>query len=163
MVVRVEAVRPSFNDALVEILCYTHPALDPDTGHFVCHHHTVGAAVIEAGGSRVPALVLGGCAYLVEGRDYASSILEGARRVSITLGSEEASGGGARGDPYWVAQALRAAAELRLAADTYAVRVGGEEWIAVALTGKQGPESLVLVPPACGEDRFQRRSQAFYQ
>ena len=162
---RVAASTPAYSEALLEIICYTHPAVDPETGHLVCHHHSVGAAVLEApGGGLVPALLVGGCAYLVEGTGHARALLEGARRVALeSLGPEEARGGGGRGDAYWVAQAVRAAVELRLAPEAFEVEVEGEQWLAIALTSQGGVEAVVLVPPKCGEDRFQKKSQTFYQ
>ena len=160
---RVSASTREYNEAILEIVAYLHPAVDPDTGHYVCHHHSIGASVFETGSGPVPALVIGGCAMLVEGEDLVSRILSSAREASLEgLSGGRAVAGGARVDAYWVSQAIKAAAEIRGEAKLYTISLGGEAWAGVLIEWREG-KALILVPPSCGEETIQRKSQSFYQ
>jgi len=164
LAVRVEARVEAYNDALLEILCYTHPAVDPETGHLICHHHTLGAAVIEAGGHHIPALLIGGCAYLIQGPQHTAKTLEAAEPTTLQALTPETAHttGETTGDPYWLTQALRAAAELRAHASLYTLQVDGTPWTAVHIKA-QDLEALILTPPTCTEDHYKKKSQTFYQ
>ncbi|MEB2837218.1 MAG: hypothetical protein GSR80_000902 [Desulfurococcales archaeon] len=159
-----EAFTEEYTDALLDLVAYLHPAVDPDTGHHVCHRHGLGAAVLRASGRAVPALVVGGCLLLVEGEEPVRAVLGEARPAGLEeWGEERARVGGVLVDSYWLSQALRAAGELRARAGLYLVGMEGEDWVAVHLEWRGG-SALALVPPRCsGEERIQRGSQSFYQ
>jgi hypothetical protein len=160
---RIPASTREYSEAILEVIAYLHPAVDPEAGHYVCHHHSIGASVIETGSGPLPALVIGGCALLVEGEDHVSRILGNAREARLEgFIGDKAVIGDARVDPYWVSQAIRAASEIRGEARFYTVGFEGEEWAGILIEWREG-KALLLVPPSCGEDALRRRSQTFYQ
>jgi len=46
---------------VIEHVVDNHPAIDPDTGHILCHYKPMGLAIIEVGGETYPALTVGDC------------------------------------------------------------------------------------------------------
>lgn len=169
MVVSVEYRIDGIDETLLELLSFLHPAVDPDTGHHVCHHHSLGLATLNAGGRRIPALLLGGCAMLVVGEDAVSALLgdaSGEERLE-SMEPPKALIGGVEADAYWVMQALRAAAEMNLRAVLRVVEVEGGRWVLVELESRgrpsEGLRAALLIPPPCGEEGIRRRSQSFYQ
>jgi len=65
--------------SVLEDLADLHGAVDPDTGHLVCHYFPLAPVIIDAGGNDVPGLQIGECLTLVLGREYTSKILEASR------------------------------------------------------------------------------------
>ncbi len=59
---------PEIPGYVLEPLAYMHGAVDPDSGHLSCHYYSLGIASIAIGDTIYPALVIGGCMYLVPGR-----------------------------------------------------------------------------------------------
>ncbi len=59
---------PEIPGFVLESLAYMHGAVDPDTGHLACHYYSLGVASIVVGDTTYPALVIGGCMYLISGR-----------------------------------------------------------------------------------------------
>jgi len=65
--------------SVFEDLADLHGAVDPDTGHLVCHYFPIAPVIVEAGSSEVPGLQIGECLTLVLGREYTGKILEASR------------------------------------------------------------------------------------
>lgn len=50
---------------VIEHVVDNHPAIDPDTGHLLCHYKPIGLALVEVGGETYPALTVGDCVTVV--------------------------------------------------------------------------------------------------
>lgn len=51
--------------AIIENIIDNHPAVDPDTGHLICHYKLIGLALVEVMGENYPALTVGDCIVVV--------------------------------------------------------------------------------------------------
>ncbi len=70
-------------DSIIEGVARLHGAVDPDTGHVVCHHYSLGATAIEVNDSVIPGLIVGECLIIVYGEKHVSLLVGGARQVSL--------------------------------------------------------------------------------
>ncbi len=129
---------------LLDAVADMHAALEPESGHLICHYHELGAGVVEAGGVSVPVLLVGSCMGVTAGRRYVEALVSAARpspeAVSEALRSPEAVG--------YVSLALEAIRSMNATAEAY--RLPMEEGEAVLLVGRnRGEEAAFIILLPC--------------
>ena len=151
-------------DSILESIAMLHGAVDPDTGHLVCHHYPLGLAIIEASGRSMPALSIGECIYLVPPphidplvRDANSSSLE-------VLGEDTTSIGGAVVDTPAIALVLSVLREEKGSIKFYItnVEVGGRESRAVLARLDLHGEAWGLLVVPCKQTGIREHENLYY-
>ena len=168
MALRIAAKMDSVPDAILEEAMLMHPAIDPDTGHMVCHHHEVSAAVFDAGGESIPALLVGSCLAIVTGKSLVSRILEhgNAKPAQVEL-KRKVTVSETEPEPYWVLSMLSVLKAAGTQAELYTVEVessdhGRRRIPALRIIADETQETLLLVISPCRRPEEQRPAGALY-
>jgi len=66
---------------LFEEIADLHGAVDPDTGHLICHYYPLAPVIVEVDGEAVPGLQVGECLTLVPGQDNVEKIVSATVRA----------------------------------------------------------------------------------
>jgi len=83
--VRVKKRGPEIPHSVVDGIIDLHAAVDPDTGHFICHYLAVRPEIIELQGEDYPGLGLGDGLTVLVGEGPAGSIEEAGEPVDLAL------------------------------------------------------------------------------
>ncbi|MCE4625325.1 MAG: hypothetical protein F7C35_05620 [Desulfurococcales archaeon] len=86
--IRVKSKSGYIPHAVMDALVDLHAAVDPDTGHFVCHYYVVSLSIVEIGGKDFPGLNVGENLTVVIGSEAASTVERTGERISIDEVSE---------------------------------------------------------------------------
>ncbi|MEB3774095.1 MAG: hypothetical protein GSR86_04115 [Desulfurococcales archaeon] len=151
-------------DSILESIAMLHGAVDPDTGHLICHHYPLGLALIEAGGRSMPALGIGECIYLVP-PPYADLLVGDARSSALEqLGEDTTSMGGAVVDTPAIALVLSVLREEKGSIRLYTVpvEVDGRESRAVLARLKLQNEAWGLLVTPCKQTRIKEHENLYY-
>ncbi len=157
MAVRImEKPRP-IPDSMLEAIAYLHGAVDPDSGHLVCHHYPLGLTLVEAEGVKAPALSVGECIYLVP-HPWGRAIYHGSEEASIrSLGEDHTLVGEARIDTGSVSLILSLLKEEKAGVEVRYSRAivhgHGEVSVAVFLLKASWGEWVAIVVPCKGQER----------
>ena len=143
---------------MMETLAFQHGAIDPDSGHIVCHQYRVGVAVAETPRGPVPLLVIENCVLLTAGRENVEALLEGnsVEVDGLSLKSGRVEVGGMQVDGYWMIAALSYAKDLEGSMKLYKVEVerDGKPVKAVAVVVETRETAVaLLVPQSCEAER----------
>ncbi len=137
--------------SVMEDLVDLHGAVDPDTGHLICHYYAIAPVIVEIAGRKFPGLNVGECMTIVQGQDAVAAAEEEGERVEL---SEIDAKGGVNGisvDAASLALALshvrNAGGKLRLLAPR-----SGEDAVIVVFDS-DGEESIVVIVWKCREKR----------
>ncbi len=157
MAVRIAEKPRPIPDSMLEAIAYLHGAMDPDSGHLVCHHYPLGLTLVEAGGAKAPALSVGECIYLVP-QPWGSAIYQGSREASIrALGEDYTLVGEARVDTGSVSLILsllrEEKAEVEVRYSKAVIHGRGEVGVAVFLIKASWGEWVAVVAPCKGQER----------
>ncbi|MET1129155.1 MAG: hypothetical protein ABWW70_07555 [Thermoproteota archaeon] len=167
MVLRLRAEMATVPSQVVEEAMDIHPAIDPETGHPVCHYLSVSAAVLDTGGHPVPAVLVGSCVALVSGREHVARVLEagGASPAGLEL-RDRVGVGGVEVDPelaYTLFSVLRLA---RSGAQLYTLELedaGASRRVPAArLRLEDGQEVLVVLLRPCGGQERRPSSSIYF-
>ena len=82
-VVRVKVRGPVIPHGVVDGIIDLHAAVDPDTGHFICHYLAVRPEIVEIGGRDYPGLGVGEGLTVVVGEDAASTVEGSGEEVDL--------------------------------------------------------------------------------
>lgn len=144
--------RPShIPDSMLETIAFLHGAVDPDSGHLVCHHYPLGLTLVEAEGSKAPALSIGECIYLVP-PPWSKGIARGAEQARIEfMGSEHTMVGKARVDTSSLSLVLSLLREEKADARVMTTRIsvpgrGEVDAVLIMLTGSWGDWAALVIP-----------------
>ncbi|MCE4600623.1 MAG: hypothetical protein F7C38_03555 [Desulfurococcales archaeon] len=69
---------------VIENLMEIHAALDPDTGHIICHYRPIGLTTIELAGEKYPGLRIGDCTTLVTDKEAVEKIIDESQPYPLT-------------------------------------------------------------------------------
>ena len=70
---------------IIENLMEIHAALDPDTGHIICHYKPIGLTTIELAGGKYPGLRIGDCTTLVTDKEAIEKIMNESQPHPLTI------------------------------------------------------------------------------
>ncbi len=143
---------------MMETLAFQHGAIDPDSGHIVCHQYRIGVTLAETPKGPVPMLVIENCVYVTAGRENVEAVLSGnsveAGQLNIRSGRLEV--GGLPVESYWMITALSYAKDLEGSMRLYKVEVDddGRRFKAIAVVVETRETAvLLLVPQRCEAER----------
>jgi len=96
-------------ETLLETLGLLHGAIDPDSGHIICHHYRFGVFYAKQSGNTIPLFSIEGCLFITIGEKNVEAIVKSndaveAGTLSITEGS--ISIGDVKLESYWALLAL---------------------------------------------------------
>ena len=148
---------------MMEVLAFQHGAIDPDSGHIVCHHYRLGVVLAETGKGPVPLLVIENCLYVTAGRENVDAILDdgSVEAGQLTIRSGRVEVGGLQVDGYWLFTALSYAKDLEADIAVYKVELEreGDRVKAVAVVARKGDTAvLLLVPARCEPEKTQPKT-----
>ncbi len=148
------------SETLLEVLGFLHGAIDPDSGHIVCHHYRLGVFVAMAGGRPVPLFGIEGCLFVTMGDENTSAIVSGDDAVSVdslSITGGSIAVGDVKIESYWALLALSFVREmsgsihmykLNLLLDGRSVKAAG-----ILVKPKESQPVLVIVPSQCFYER----------
>ncbi len=148
---------------MMETLAMQHGAIDPDSGHIVCHHYRLGVAVAETPRGPVPVLVVEDCVMVTAGRDNVEALLAGdsVEAGTLSMRSGRVEVGGLPVDSYWMILALSYAKDMEGSIKLYKVDVerdGRRVRAAALLVETESTQVLIVVPQRCEGERQQPRT-----
>jgi len=131
---------------VMENIVDLHGAIDPDTGHLICHYYAIAPVIVEIGGVDFPGINVGECLTLVPGEKAANKALEEAEPVKI--GELDTSKGvdGVRVDPASLALAL---GYVRYAEGSMKLLVSKDKGSLIVLYEGEGDNKIVLIVWPC--------------
>jgi len=138
-------------DTLLDSVAYIHGAIDPDSGHMVCHHYPLGVALLEVDGESVPALSIGECIYLAP-HPWSSKIASSGVKADIMeVGEEYTIVGGVRVETQSISLILSTLREDRMSISFYIIKVdlrgkGVVDSVAASVKGGGGEWIFILTP-----------------
>lgn len=146
---------------VLESLVYMHAAVDPDSGHLICHYNPLGVASLEYDGRVYPAVVIGGCMYLVPGRIGGS-----LNEVSVdVIEGDKVYVGGAVVEAYQLALLYNLAREGQASIRFYELELeddrGLNRVILASVKMQQGDEYSVILS-RCKDSRVRGEDSMYY-
>ncbi|BAN90284.1 hypothetical protein [Aeropyrum camini] len=152
-------------DPVWEAVVRLHGAVDPETGHLICHHYPIALQLVETSEGAVPAVMVGDCILVVVGSTYVSRLLTEARESRLEeLGADQARVGGVRVPAEAIAHVLSSLRDWRAQARFYTITLErgehSEDAVIAVFTG--GGEEWAAVLTECGRGGEERKSDTFY-
>jgi len=145
------------SESMLEILGFLHGAIDPDSGHIVCHHYRLGVLYAKHENNIIPLFGVENCLFVTAGEENISAIISSDDAVKI----ETLSVSGGRltiGDidveNYWIFLALSFVREIGGKLSFYKLGLileDKKEVKAVALLAepKDSTPVMLIVPSKC--------------
>lgn len=151
--------------SMLETLALQHGAIDPDSGHIVCHHYRLGVALATVGNKAVPLFTIEGCIFITAGRDNVEELLHSTSVVEVDTISLRGGGievGDVKLDGYWALLALSFAREngdkLRLFKLEIELDGRREKAVGFLIESKEAQPVMLIVPRSCREEKQQVRT-----
>ncbi len=147
---------------MMEVLAYQHGAIDPDSGHIVCHQYRLGVTMGYTRKGPVPFLVVENCLLITAGKENVEAVLEDSVEANpITVRSGKVEVGGIQVDSYWLFAALSYAKDLEGEIYMYKLDLerddGKVKAVAVAVRREENAV-LVIVPSKCEPEKTQPKT-----
>ncbi len=78
---------------IVENVLGFHGAIDPDTGHLVCHYYRMAPVTVEVRGTPYPALLVDECIYVVSDPEAVQALIEESTPYNLSKITHEGEAG----------------------------------------------------------------------
>ena len=147
-------------ETILEVLGFLHGAIDPDSGHIVCHHYRFGVAAIDVGGKPVPLFSIEGCIFLTAGEENTRLILENSGAVKVEelrISGGNIAVGDVSVESYWALLALSFVRELGGKIYTYKIPVNLDgravKAAGILVRPKDSYPVLIILPSKCAYER----------
>jgi len=168
MPLKLRSTMSSVPDVIMDEALMLHPAVDPDSGHLICHRHDVSAAVLEAGDEPYPALLVGSCLAIVTGKRLVEDILAkgDARKASLEL-SGDVRVPSAESEPYWLLYMISVLRNVKPKAELLTLEVVGPDGEsrrvpALRIRADDANETLLISLAPCRRPEDQRPAGTLY-
>ena len=130
---------------LIESLAFLHPGIDPETGHYVCHHIDMGISLIKVGNEEIPSFMVGDCILIVVGDRSINKLLEHMSEVKdeVTFESDTISIEGALASSE-LSRVFTLLWEYRAKIRFYKIEIEGSHRLAVLVEVKDSWKALIV-------------------